>query len=225
MSLPFITPPAPAEKRIIGNKKVGELEIEVFGGLTTAEMEMIEELASGSKSAHVAAAQLSKKISDAEVVETTNEKGEKSKKKLSLVESYLIVNNAMFNKDQAPGGDVIALKYSSDIEEIMRILTMTGQRRIVASVTALIRCRLDRPNWTIEDTRKQPWELIQAIYDLIKEEQASEEEESVNPPTEQELGKQQPEQRKEKEQIGQESSTTSPTPTPIASGVKPSTGS
>lgn len=225
MSLPYVTPPAPKEKRTVGNNKTGRLEIEVFGGLTTEESAIIDELLMSQQKAHVVAAQLAKRISDAEVIKSINDKGETVSKRLTLVEAYLIVNNSVFGRDQAEGGEEISLKYTAELDELSNLLTSASNKRREAAVTALIRTRLDRPRWGIKDTRRLPKELTGEIYALIQEEEQASSSDEVNPPTEEELGKQQPESKPETKSTGPKSSTNSPQVTPDSSAEKPSTKS
>ena len=97
------------------------------------------------------------------------------------------------------------LKHSARIEEVARIYTASGQRNMEAGVTALIRCRLNQPDWSLEDTRGLHRRLFNDIYDLLSEEQEAETSDSA-PPTEEELGKQPEATETEKASTGKKSS-------------------
>lgn len=189
--LPFLQAPAAPRKKIVGNADSGTLEMPVLGGLTVGESAVIAELLANEQSSFVKGAQIAEVIAKEE--------------KISLLEAFQLIENSIGGKDLEESAEVMRLKHSQKIEEVARIYTASGQRNMEAGVTALIRCRLNLPDWSLEDTRKLHRRLFNDIYDVLSAEQESENSESA-PPTEEELGKPPEENTSERESTGKKSS-------------------
>lgn len=218
MAIQFVTPPRAREKKIVGNKICGEIEIETYGGLTTDEVDTVSRLTRETTSAYVMAAELSQKIASAELIK---EEG-KEPRHPSLVEAYNIVTDSIFGISSTDkDAKEIALKYARDIEEVANAYAAQEMRRKVATVTAIIQHRLD-PTHTIQDTKKFLIELTDAIYALANSDQADESKNKANPPSEEDLGKLQEENGKTTQLTGQKSSTNLPATTQASSPAKPS---
>lgn len=159
-SLPFVEAPHQRQPRRIGTSDTGVLEVPVLGGLTVLEGETIAELLDGQQSAFVRAAQLADVIAQAEST--------------SHAEAFSLIEQAISGVPLEPDAEELRLKYAERIEEVARVYNADGKRSMMASVTAIIRHRLDRPNWTLEDTGKQPRALIAGIWELVLDEQAAE---------------------------------------------------
>lgn len=189
--LPFIQAPAAPRKRIVGNADSGTLELPILGGLTVGEAAIMSDLLVSEQSSFVKGAQIADVIAKEE--------------NITLVEAFQLIENAIGGKELEPAADAMRMKHAARIEEVARIYTASGQRNMEAGVTALIRCRLEQPNWTLDDTRKMSRRLFNDIYEILVEEQASENDNPV-PPTEAELGKPPAEPGNENKPTGKKSS-------------------
>jgi hypothetical protein len=189
--LPFLQAPAEPRKRVVGNAESGTLEMPVIGGLTVGESAVIAELLTGEQSSFVKGAQIADVIAKEE--------------NISLLEAFQLIENAVGNKELEPAAEAMRLKHAARIEDVARIYTASGQRNMEAGVTALIRCRLNLPDWDLKDTQKLHRRLFGDIYEVLLDEQAAEEN-TPTPPTEEDLGKPQAEPGKEKTPTGKRSS-------------------
>lgn len=174
-SLPFLTPPVAQEKRKCGNAASGVLEMPVLGGLTVGEAAVISELLANEQSSFVKGAQISDAIAKAEGI--------------SISEAFNIIEKAITGQELEEKADEIRKRHAGRIEEVARVYMNAGQRNIESTVTALVRCRLDLPSWSVEDTRKMHRALYNDIWALAQDEQEAEDN-PATPPTEEELGKQ-----------------------------------
>jgi hypothetical protein len=189
MAIKFVTPPAAREKKVVGTKASGTVEIEVFGGLTTAEQQTIQEILQNQETAYVKAATLSAEIAASEVIK----KEGKPDRSLSMTEAYKVITNAVFSQPQkSEAAEEIALKYAKKIDSVGKAFVIAGLRRKYATVTAIIKHRLD-PEHTYEETLKLHGSLVDAIHEAAMEEEVSEDGKQ-SPPTEEDLGKQQAEE-------------------------------
>jgi hypothetical protein len=189
--LPFITPPAAATKRRVGNERCGILELEVRGGLTVGESATIAELLAGEQSSFVRGAQIADAIAKEE--------------SLSLTEAFQIIESAISGRNLEPEADAIRIKHATRIEEVAVVYAKAGQRNIEATVTGLIRSRCRLPDWSLEDTRNLDKALFDGIWQLAQEEQTAEAM-PTNPPSEDDLKKPQPVTAKRKAPTGLKSS-------------------
>jgi hypothetical protein len=187
MPIRYVTPPAPAEKKLIGTEKTGIIELEIGGGLETGEEELIQEIMQKRESAYVASAMLAAEIAEKEKI--TNEDG--TTRPLALVEARSIIVNSIFGQDQADTeAENIAIKYAKKIEDVGKIYAGSSLVRRFATVTAVLMSRNDKSH-TYEETLKLPLDLTNAIYEAVTQEMAKDDEgNAATPPTEEELGKQ-----------------------------------
>ena len=120
----------------------------------------------------------------------------------AAVISDLLANEQSSFVKGAQISDAIAKAEGISISEAFNIIekSITGQeleeeadeirqRNIESTVTALVRCRLDLPSWSVDDTRKMHRALYNDIWALAQDEQEAEDN-PATPPTEEELGKQ-----------------------------------
>ena len=189
--LPFITPPAPTEKRRLGNAQVGELEVDVRGGLTVGESAVISELLAQEQNAFVRGAQIADAIAKEESI--------------SLTEAFQVIEAAIGGRSLEPEANAIRLRHAERIADVGRIYAMAGQVTQEATVTALVRSRCSLPNWGLEDTRQMAKPLFDAFWTLAQEEQAAENLPS-NPPSEDDLKKPQPAKHEKTPRTGRRSS-------------------
>lgn len=187
MLLPFLTPPAPTTKRRIGNDQCGVLEVEVKGGLTVGEAATINELLANEQSSFVRGAQIADAISQAEGI--------------TLSEAFAIIEDAIAGAPQEDAANAIRVKHAALIEEVARVYAKAGQRNLEATVTALIRYRCERPQWSLDDTRKLHKVLFDGFWQLAQDETAAENNPHT-PHSEEELGKQPQEPGKSRRRNG-----------------------
>lgn len=158
--LPFLVQPRQHPPRRVGTLDSGILEIPVLGGLTVEESNTITQLSADNVSAFVMQAQLADAIAQAE--------------EITQPEAYAIVDRILDGASLQDKDRDIQLKYAERLERLNTVRTASGQRLIEISITAIIRHRLDRPDWTLEATRALPRVLLQDIWQLIADEQAAE---------------------------------------------------
>ena len=158
--LPFVQPPAPTRIRRIGNDSTGILEFTVRGGLTVAESATVAELLAGEQSSFVRGAQIADAIAKEEAI--------------SLSEAFSICEKAISGTALEPEAETLRIKHADRIQQLAETYAKAGQRNMEASVTALIRHRLDLPSWSIQDTRGMDRVLFQGIWQLVLDEQAAE---------------------------------------------------
>lgn len=174
-TLPFLTPPAAISKRKCGNSASGVLELPVLGGLTVGESAVITELLAEEQSAFVKGAKISDVIAKAEGI--------------SLSEAFSIIEQSITGAELEQRADEIRTRHAEKIDEVARIYRTAGARNMEATVTALIRCRCDLPQWGLADTRTLHRALFNDVWQLAQDEQDAEDNPSA-PATEEDLGKQ-----------------------------------
>ena len=174
-TLPFIKPPKAPTMRQLGNETSGIIEMPVYGGLTVGESSLITQLLAKEQSTFVAGARIAEAIAKAEGI--------------SLTEAFNIIEGAVRGSELEPDAEGIRMRHAGEIEKVARIYALSGQRNMAATVTALIATRLNRPEWSLEDTKTLHQALFNAIHALADEEQAAENQEPSPPPDEETLGK------------------------------------
>lgn len=192
-TLPFVQTPAAPKMRRLGTPASGVLEMPVLGGLTVGESAVITELLANEQSSFVKGAQIADAIAKAEGI--------------SISEAFNIIEGSISGKEMEPRAEEIRTTHAALIQEVAHVYAAAGQRNMAASVTALIRCRCDLPDWTVEDTNKMHRTLFNAIWQLAQEENDAEAMPS-DPPTEEELGKQPAAAGAAAKRTGAKSSTT-----------------
>ena len=78
-------------------------------------------------------------------------------------------------------------RHQDVIDRLRVFFAQQGIKTQTATVTALIRCRLNLPDW--DDMAHLPQALFDDIWEFAQSEQAQEDQEPATPPTEEELGK------------------------------------
>ena len=182
-SLPFLTAPAKATRKQIGNDVIGIVELPVLSSLkigevltTTALLEGTD--AEGSK-ALVQVTRLAQRISN--------------EQKMSITEAFAAIEASLIAENVSDEQHEIKAKYLEEFIELSQAYSSQGQTRILASVTSLIRHRLKRPGWTVEQTKELPSELVDALFHFYESERLSGDPITGAPRTEEELKKSQPE--------------------------------
>ena len=176
-SLPFVQAPDAPTRRRLGTAASGILELPVLGGLTVGESAVISELLANEQSSFVKGAQIADAIAKAEAI--------------SISEAFNIIEGAISGRQLEERAEDIRTSHAAQIQEVAQVYAAAGQRNMEATVTALIRCRCNLPDWGINDTRQMHRALFNAIWQLAQEE-ADAEAMPSEPPTEEELGKQPP---------------------------------
>lgn len=191
--LPFVVAPRKPETRRVGNEVSGVLELPVLGGITVGEAAVTSELLAMEQSSFVTGARIADAIAKEESI--------------TLSEAFHIIESAVSGRELEPKAEEIRTKHAERIEEVARVYTAAGQRNMEATVTALLRCRLDLKDWSLEDTRTMSRKLFEDIWALAREEQDAEDISSA-PVTEEELKKPQPAATTAVKRTGKKSSTT-----------------
>lgn len=205
LDLPYAVAPRQHPPRRVGTLDSGILEIPVLGGLTVDESTTITELLADDVSAFVQGAQLADAIAQAE--------------QISQPEAFAIIEDVMAGKRLEGKAEAIRLRYAERLEGLATVYAGAGERNIRASVTAIIRWRLDRPGWVMPP--KFPRVLLQDIWQLVMDEQAAERL-PANKPTDDDLKKQPPVSGKRRERTGKASSGGFATDTQECSTATPS---
>jgi hypothetical protein len=178
LDLPFVVAPAKRSKRRIGTKATGIVELPVQGSLLVGEVITVSELTGEGDSAVVIAAKLAQRVS--------------AEQEISILEAYALVEAAAVGTQLSEAQDAIRLQYLPDIAELTKVYIQRGRERMLASVTALIRHRLDRPSWSIADTTKLDQPLMDGLFAFFEEERQGVQPDTAAPPSEQEIKKQLP---------------------------------
>ena len=138
------------------------------------ESSIIAELEEEQESALMASARIADAIAVAE--------------NITIVEAFNIVQDAWLDSDMEPDALAIKLRHAAEITELINKLKRNGSFTSVAVVTALIRTRCGRPEWSVADTVKLDGAIYSGILRLADDEQKAERMQS-SPPTEDELKK------------------------------------
>jgi hypothetical protein len=174
VDLQYVQPPAAHTTRLIGNEQCGVIEMVVRGGLLTRESELIAEL----EAEHASSLEIGAKLAEA-VAAAEN---------ITITEAFDIVQAAVREEEMEPAARAIMLRHASEIASIVKLLHRNGRLSRQATVTALIRTRGNRPEWTHADTLTLVGPLFNGIWQLALDEQSAEDMPS-SPPTEDELKK------------------------------------
>ena len=172
-SLPFVQAPKEPEIRRCGNAQTGILEFPVLGGLTVGEAQIIEDMSGGHDSLEKTA-QLAQSI--------------QQKEKITLMEAIDIVDKAVQHLVLSPKSAKIAERYTDAIAALRRHFYEEGSKKNNAAVIALIRCRLNLPDW--DDLAHLHKDLWADILKLAGDELTAEETPKSEPLTEDQIKKQ-----------------------------------
>jgi hypothetical protein len=173
-SLPFIQPPAAPKMHRCGNEQTGILEFPILGGLTVGESQIISQLSGSQESSLAESARLAQQIAKTE--------------NISLAEAFGVMEKSLSGTLDDPKQMELIERHQEVIDKLRVFFAQQGIKTQTATVTALIRCRLNLPDW--DDMAHLPRALFDEIWDFAQAETAAEENEPSAPPTEEELGKQ-----------------------------------
>jgi hypothetical protein len=176
--LPFVVAPAKRSKRRIGTKATGILELPVHGSLQVGEVIAVSDLTTENDAAVVVAAKLAQRIS--------------AEQSITILEAFALVEASAVGNAMSAEQDAIRLQYLPEIAELTRIYVQRGRERMLASVTALIRYRLDRPEWGLADTSRLDQPLMDGLFAFFEEERQAGQQDTAAPPSEEEIKKQPP---------------------------------
>jgi hypothetical protein len=208
--LPYIQPPQTFPPRRIGNKASGILEVPILGGLTVEEADTMAELLAGEASPFVAEAEAAEAMAAAE--------------ECSIMEAYQVVRDGMAGEPLTdPPAEAMRLRHAGRIDAVASLYQAAGRRNMRAAATAIIRHRLNRPEWTMAETLKLPRLLREGIWQLVRDEQDAESL-PVEPVTEDDLKKPPADDGDPSEPTGPQSSGACPMPSPTSSTGKRSAG-
>lgn len=191
MQLPFVQAPATPTVRRLGTAASGILEMPVYGGFTVGESATMSELLAQEQSAFVAGARIADAIAKAEGI--------------SISEAFSIIENAIGGKVLEEKAEAIRTRHAEEIRETARIYSSAGQKNMEYTVTALVRHRCGLNDWSVEDTQGMHRALFHAIWELAQDETEAENNPST-PPSDEELGKLQPERGSAPKPTGRKSS-------------------
>lgn len=178
LDLPFVVAPAKVKRQRVGTKATGIVELPVLGSLQVGEVITVSDLTGDDESSVVIAAKLAQRIS--------------GEQEITISEAFALVEAAALGKDLAPEQDAIRLQYLPEVAELTKSWVERGRKRMLASVTALIQHRLERPGWSMADTVKLPQPLMEALFAFFEAERSAAEPDSYAPPSEEEIKKPQP---------------------------------
>jgi sulfur relay (sulfurtransferase) DsrC/TusE family protein len=157
-----------------GNEQTGILEFPILGGLTVGESQIISQLSGSQESSLAESARLAQQIAKAE--------------NISLAEAFGVMEKSLSGTLDDPKQMELIERHQEVIDKLRVFFAQQGIKTQTATVTALIRCRLNLPDW--DDMAHLPRALFDEIWDFAQAETAAEENEPSAPPTEEELGKQ-----------------------------------
>lgn len=157
--------PAAPETRLVGNERVGIIEVPVLGGLTIEEDETIAEITDTASDVVVLAAQTAERIALLE----NQGKGE-GDAKLTELEVYRIIEDSVFARTLEDDAHAIAIRHAEAMAAVGRAYKEMGTLRRRAIVTAILRHRLGEK----DIPAGLPRVLFDALAALAEEEQAAE---------------------------------------------------
>lgn len=179
MSIPYRLWPEPqVTTRTVGNRRIGIIDVPLYGGITTDEDTEYALLLADLPSALEAAARL------AEAWHVQHS--------MTRVEAYAVIQGHLAGITPEDAAQELILQHAAELESIKRQWVREFQSRRLAAVTALLRIRLGAADTTIAAVRKLPRTLRDGLYDVWQEEQAAETE-AIEPLTEDDVKKQPPE--------------------------------
>ena len=204
--LPYVKPPQAFPPRRIGNDACGILEVPVLSGLTVEEADTSASLLADDISPFVAEAEAAAAMAAAE--------------ECSIIEAYQVIRQGTAGLPlEDPLAEAMRLRHAGRIDAVAKLYNAAGSRTMTAGVTAIIRHRLGRPDWTVAETLKLPRKLREGLWQLVKDEQDAENL-PVEPVTEDDLKKPPADDGSPSEPTGPESSGACPMPSPASGGGK-----
>ncbi|MCP4848503.1 MAG: hypothetical protein GY899_11215 [Verrucomicrobiaceae bacterium] len=179
--LPFLTAPPEPRKQKVGNESIGILELPVWSSLLMGEIITTEELMADSNvnAPLVLLSQLAEKVA--------LEAG------ITLVEAFSVMEDASVGIEMDTRGSELKARYIEEVTEISEALHSNGRSRLLSSVTSLIRHRLGRDDWKLQDTKRLSGDLVNELYAFYEQERVRGNPGKGEPTTEEEIKKTQPE--------------------------------
>ena len=150
-AIPFKTKPKDANKVVVGNPVIGEIEIPKLGGLTPNEKMYVKE-----KTKHLADIQF-------EIAKLAN-KISKEQPDISMQKAYETIME---------GDTVVLAKYLEEVLKIKSIIDEANEFRPLVYITAILKYRVDK-DIDLDTVGDCSPELLVALYDFVMEEQRAE---------------------------------------------------
>ena len=172
--LPFVQQPATPKTRRCGNAQSGILEFPVLGGLTVGESKTMAKIVGNQNAVFIASAKCAHRIAE--------------KEGITIEEAFNLVNNSIQGQVLEGKAEEAAKRNEADIDKLRELCVQQGDLSQRALVIALVRSRLNMPDWSEVDDMHGV--LFQDIAAFGVEEQNAEETEAAEPPTEEALKKQ-----------------------------------
>lgn len=176
--LPFVQKPATPKTRRCGNAKSGIVEFPVLGGLTVGETKTMTQITGNQNTVFIASAKCATRIAE--------------KEGITLEEAFNLVKSSMEGQALEGQAEEAYKRNQNDIDKLRELCMEQGNLSQRALVIALVRSRLNMPDWSKanDDVDELHNVLFQEIAAFGAEEQAAEETEAAEPPTEEALKKQ-----------------------------------
>ena len=172
--LPFVQPPAAPKTKRCGNAQSGILEFPVLGGLTVGESKTVTSIVGNANAVFIASAKCAYRIAD--------------KEGITVSEAFGLVESSLNGQALEGKAEEAAKRNEKAINELREMCVVQAELNQRALVVALVRSRLNMPDWSEVD--QMHGVLFQDIAAFGAEEQAAEENEAAEPPTEETLKKQ-----------------------------------
>lgn len=171
--LPFVQQPAKPKTQRCGNAQSGILEFPILGGLTVGESKTIAKLVGNTNAVFIASAKVAHRIAENEGI--------------TMTEAFSLVESTLGGQALEPKADAAVKRNSEDIDELRSLCAEHGTKTERALVIALVRSRLNLPDWDDVDAMHQSLFNDIAVFGVA--EQNAEENEAAEPPTEEDLKK------------------------------------
>lgn len=172
-SLPFHVKPR-QETRDVGNPDTGILRFPVFRSVTLAERIQVREV-DRSDDVFKATADLVISIVDRQAPDPLPEDYDRQRE---ITRTYAMVTRILGSMGGAavnlePAEAVISVLFADAIREVQRLSEQNEEGKIVRACTAIIGSRLEGyEDWSDDDTRKLPEDLIGAVFGFYQAELA-----------------------------------------------------
>lgn len=172
-SLPFVVKPR-QETRDVGNPDTGILRFPVFKSVTLAERIMVREV-DQSDEVFKATADLVIRIVDRQAPDPLPEGYDRQQE---ITRTYATVTRILGSMGGAavslePYEAMISVLFAEEIRDLQRMSEQNEEGKIVRACTAIISSRLEGyEDWSDEDTRKLPEDLIGAVFGFYQTELA-----------------------------------------------------
>lgn len=177
--LPFKTQPR-VESYVCGNETIGELEFPVYGDFTINEQVFVNDSLAGN-SVFLEIARISNKLAKQEKIQPIAAHRFLTKAVTAGLTPEIEVTFSEKEESRK-------IKYAREIEELSQFLLRNQFETQLVTVTAVIRHRLkDMEDFSVDDARELPQQLVQSIYAFALTEQTADYTEEPEEETDQEL--------------------------------------